>query len=403
MGADFRKIVAKNRWLERPIFAFGSGRCGSTLLRTLVDSHPQLLTWPFELPYYRLFKRAVKNKYEHVKVKDLMMYLKKHESVFGGIGKTYDGDLGEIKYNTNTIDLRVFYKTLENYWCEKVSRKEFLQLIIYAYQKSIKIKEKPMFWFATLTVPTSDPLIDFPRCKAVILTRNPIDTYVSVKQFYFRGAELQGRDKCSVYRPKAAAKRCNWGLLQTAVSPIMNTYMWLEENRKNKNVLQIKLEDLRDRPEENMRIFADFCGIEFHPILLEPTFLGNKHHSNLSSGKSSEGKIVSVEERESYLDDLTEYEFYWVCRLFERISKNAGYHLPKGIPTLRGFRRIFAFIKQLKNEFPKRGKDMAWKEQRLNRVAVRLGRWVFAPIGFLVNRYIMLSYGGYKKLLVRKR
>ena len=394
-NAKIKDTIKANPYLEYPIFAFGSGRCGSTLFRTLVDNHPQILCWPFEFGYYTIYKDALEYFPEPHKVSDLFKYFNK-VGVFQHIGRDYDGDLGSRKYFTDSIQSDRFFDIMNTYSSERVSRKEFLQLIMYAYKKSFSTMVKPLRWFATLTLPSSESFSDFPRCKAVVLTRNPIDTYVSVKRFYFRGAEVSGRDKCSVYRPGAANRRSRWGLLETAVSPILTTFQWLDRNRDDLRVMQLFMEALRNNPEKSMRSFSNFCGIDYSSSFLHPTFLGKPHYSNLSSAKSSGGVILPQQKTEDYLKDLTEYEFYWVGKLFSRITQRSGYHNPEGIPELGGFRRIAAFLKPMQSEFPKSHEDTKWKKRKLVHILVRIARWVFAPIGYIANRYVMVNYSGQK-------
>ena len=42
--------------IKNIIFVLGTGRSGSTLLRSLLDGHPELVVWPFEFSYYSLFE-----------------------------------------------------------------------------------------------------------------------------------------------------------------------------------------------------------------------------------------------------------------------------------------------------------------------------------------------------------
>ncbi|MEW5949905.1 MAG: sulfotransferase domain-containing protein [Thermodesulfobacteriota bacterium] len=389
-NAKLNEIIRKNPYLERPIFSFGSGRCGSTLFRSLVDGNAQVLVWPFEFSYYILGRNASKRFGKPCKTSELFEYYERL-GVFQHIGTVYDGDLGSRKYSTGLIHAETFHKVIYSFASEELSRKEFLQLVIYAYQKSLKEIPEPECWFVTLNQPTAEPLLDFPQCKAIVLTRNPIDTYVSTKSFYFKGAELSGRDKCSVYRPGAANNRCRWGLLETAISPIFWTFEWLEKYRNDLGVLHLSLEDLRENPQKTMRRFAEFCGIQYSDVLICPTFLGQPHYSNLSSGKSSDGRIIPAKHERDYLENLTEFEFIWICSLFSNAAKAAGYSIPSEIPKLEAINRIAGFLKPMKHEFPESGQDRKWQKSRAVYLMVRLARWCFAPVGYLANRYLILN------------
>ena len=44
------------------LFVIGPGRSGTTLLRSLLDNHEELLLWPFEFNIYDLINKIVKKK-----------------------------------------------------------------------------------------------------------------------------------------------------------------------------------------------------------------------------------------------------------------------------------------------------------------------------------------------------
>lgn len=381
MNEIVKDVIKANLYLDYPIFAFGSGRCGSTLLRSLVDNHPQVACWPFEFAYYVIYQDALKCIPKRHTVLDLFLYFRK-VGAFQHIGKAYDGDLNSIKYPTDSIQADKFFGILKEWGPEEVSRKEFLQLIIYAFTESLNLKVRPRRWFATLTLPTSEALVDFPQCKAILLTRHPIDTYISFKRFYFKGAELSGRDKCAAYRLRAADSRFKWGLLETAISPILQTWQWSKTNWEDPRVrvMWVVMENLRENPERVMQSVSRFCGIFYRLSLIQPTFLGQHHYSNLSTGISSEAKILPQKGHD--YSDLTEYELYWIGMLFHGISLK-WQSRPK---------RIWAFFKPLKHEFPEPGGDIRWENRKTYRYLVRVARWGFALFGYVANRYVMLRF-----------
>ena len=394
-GKDFEienirlaSLISEYPFLGHASFIIGTGRCGSTLLRSLFDSHPDLILWPFEFSYYTLFQNYACSKVEVFRVSDLLRYFTKKElyQLHG-----YSGDLAGINYTLHDFSPEQFFLAFECFKDELVNRKEFLQLIMYSYARGCEKTRKPIRFLVTVNQPCKAMLEDFPEAKYLASIRHPVQTYVSRKRFYFKGADFQMVDRCAVYRPGAANSGYRWGLLETAMSPIMYTYEWLNHNFPKK-LLFLKLEDLQQNPEFSMKTTSDFLGINWDSCLLNPTFLGGPHQSNLSSGKESAGTIVKENVRESaqYIEELTYYEFAWACRLLEPYCRHLGYDSVAEFNADGFFSR--SFWKPLKNEFP------SWHSVERKGKSFFAGlwryflRWVFAIIGYLANRWIFLTY-----------
>lgn len=314
------QLVEKHPYLEKAIFVVGSGRSGTTLMHSLLDNHPHLLVWPFEYSYYTLFNdfiAQIGRREPGLSQLNSFFYschLKKFRKKYHrpGVGKGY---------SLAAIDVGCLHRILEEYNQEVPSRKQYLQLLVYAYHQSYSPKQRPDAFVVKLHLPKNEALEDFSNAKVIQMIRNPIHTYASIKRFYFKAYES---NPPAAYHLGGTNRRYKWGLIETAVVPIISSYNWLCKHRSYPGIIEVKIEDLQKKPEDVMKKVADFLNIPFTASLLEVSMLGQPFGSNLSSGADSGGKIVKQNfyDSERYIDELTPFEKYWVQRLFNEVGQN---------------------------------------------------------------------------------
>jgi protein-tyrosine sulfotransferase len=376
-------LVAANRYLQNASFIVASGRSGSTLLRSLLDNHPQLVVWPFEWSYFTAFNEYAAGRPARFLVRDLVAHFRQTE--FSQL-ELYAADLGGRTYQLDAINQQLFFEQLRQYDADYVTRREFLQLTMHAFVAALGRSSSPSRFVVTVNQPCDALLEDFPDARILAMIRNPLHTYVSVKRYYFKSADLSTVDRCAVYRPRAANSRFRYGLLETAVAPIVFTYDWIGRHRADARIHDVRLERLQSNPERVMREVADFLGVTYDPSLVRPTILGTSHGSNMSSGETSAGTIVveNLAESRKYAKDLTAYEFWWASQLVARAAEIAGYPTDENSPPARP--GVKALLLPLHHEFPTRalrGKDGSLK---------RAARWAVALYSYVVNRRVLLRY-----------
>lgn len=368
------ELAKKYPYLKKVIFIVGSGRSGTTLMHSLLDNHPQLLVWPFEYDYCTLFKDFE----EEQGIKEPTVNQLNNYFFWLGIGverfgKEHSPGVGKA-FSLSAVAPDSFHSIMEEYSQEKINRKEYLQLLLYAYHQSYTPSQRPDAFVVKMTLPTDEIIQDFPEARIIYMARNPIETYASIKRFYFKAAE---ENPSVVYFPGAINRRHRWGLLEVATAPVLYSYNWLHEHKNYKGILKVTLEDLQREPESTMEKLTDFLGISLTPSLLEPTMLGQSYGSNLSSGSDSGGVIMQTE---SYIGDLTHFELWWTQNLFRKIMEESGYTTETLIPEPSLVCRLKEFWIPMRNEFP---------SQQNRR---RIKRWIISLIHYFTNRLFLLMY-----------
>ncbi len=374
-------------------FVLGTGRSGSTLLRSLLDGHPELVVWPFEFNFYTLIEDQWKNigVHEELEFDALMNCFSGELDKFTDI---YSGDLGQHRYQLKGFNAESFFGYLNEAIGTYCTRAEFLRMLLSAFHRAcdrLKHSEPPKAFVVVHNQPASAILDDFSGRNLIALIRDPLETYFSNKAFYFKASENTGRDKSSVFRPYAANSRFR-SLIETSISPIVHTYNWFGNKLTEQNSYIIYLEDLRSDPQTVMFGLCNFLGIDFHENMLTTTFMGQIHHSNLSSGRETKGKILSVDK--NFKKDFfpQSFEDYWMCKILHSVYDGAPTllaryprcNLPSNI-------NLMAFLKPMENEFPSKDGGQLKRRKLALFILIRFIRYLNSIIGYLVNRYVFLT------------
>jgi len=394
---NLKTILKDEDFLGEVVFVLGTGRNGSTLLRSLLDGNHELIVWPFEFPFYTIFydkwgKCSTEDEFQ------ISEMLATYDDALLQFKKNYTGDLGSHEYKLKGFDVDAFFNTLDAFKDEYCTRPEFLKLLAWSfYVSNSKSIIKPKGFVVVHNQPSTAILEDFDICKIVALVRDPLETYISNKEYYFRAAKNTGRDKSCVYRPFAANKRFR-SLIETSISPIVFTYNWFGKNTKIKYFYVMHLDELRENPEVTMKELSEFLGIKFNEELIKATFFGEVHHSNLSSGEAANGKILAKARKTK--NDLSKYECNWINKILKEVYQNAPMILDRyGNKHSYEIKvSLLSFLTPMMNEFPNHGGDKRGNRTLLNHVILRGGRYFFAIIAYFVNRYIFIM-SSYKRIL----
>ena len=384
---------------EQPIFVIGTGRCGSTMFRGLLDGHRELLVWPFEFPFYVYFQDSWPKlkKNDTITVGEALAAFEVHLNLFKN--NVYAHDLGNITYSLEIFNSQAFFEYLNSLTKKMVTRKAFLKLLKNALTIGMgyNINDERKL-VVVHNAPSSNILVDFPESKIIALIRDPIDTYISIKNFYFKAAYNSNRDPCSVYRLYAANSRYA-SILAAAISQITFTYNWISNNYNANKFIVIKLEDLQNDPLTQMSKCATFLGIEFIQDMLTSTLMGHVHHSNLGSGKKSNGRILSQRSlaKLNYRQELTPLEYQWLYNNLLDLPDSHGFSLHEIYPFSKslGELSILEFWKPLKHEFPSIKGDFNKNKNPFKLVAIKCFRLLSFLVSYPVHRFILsrrLSY-----------
>lgn len=376
--SKLKDILGSQSFLTRPLFIFGAGRSGTTLLHSLMDDHPEIAVWPFEFSYYvefeRLRKQSGYTKDDKIPLKILNEYFLNREDIksFGG-SLNYSLDVWMELHKVDREIFSAFMKSLPG--DEIITRKEYLQLLVLAYYKAFCPERQVKFFLVEVHDIRDEIIEDFPEASYLWSYRDPIDNYIAIKKDCFTSFD----NKFFLYFPKIYLSGYRYGLLEAALRPVLYTRKWVDDHRHRIKLLTVDLKKLQSEPRATMEKVAAFCGLQFSESLLMASFAGIKFDSNLSSRVRSKGKILKTP-MYRVQDHLTPYEHDYVLG---KIYGRSGQRLT-GLAKFKGFFRL------LKNEFP--GKTLTTGKRDLP-YFVRVIMTVIAfNVVYLINRWFFLFY-----------
>ena len=292
--------------MNAPVFILGSHKSGSSLLRSLLDSHPELFVIPTEIHYfqytghwvdYRLRYALPKKMDREAKIDSLINLIKKKNSHIDPYADSV------IK---GQFDVAKFEKFIENNSWK--SDRELFELYVKAIHLSL-IGEPlpPHLHFVEKSVENAEFAVFlkqmFPNCRFIHIVRNPYASLVAIR--------------------KSKTKN-NYPLIRDFILSLQNSYYYLYKNQKMlENYLIIRYEDLLLSTEETMSKITDFLKIEFTRLLLTPTVMSKPWGGNSSNnGKFSK---VSSEPLKKWRKQISTLEVELVNTFFDSILKDYNY------------------------------------------------------------------------------
>ncbi|HUA64313.1 MAG TPA: sulfotransferase [Alphaproteobacteria bacterium] len=282
---------------KRGLFIGGCQKSGTTLLMTLLDSHPQLIVFPEETTYLQRQYRFRRLKGYRAKLKFLLEGTAAERlgtGSYSGFDHWRFVTLAMEFVNRAWInDSLLFSETIRAYgitmgavwrncvrWVEKTPKSE-------TYPKEL------------------DEL--FPDAKLIQMVRDPRAVIASRKQWNIR-------QKGHYTEAHGLAREWNRCARQTP------------RLRSNPDrFLVVQYESLVRNPMKVLRDICSFGGFEFSESMLEPTRAGNGWQGNSAFHKALIG--ISAAPVEKWKDCLTEHEIWWIELHCRRGMELAGYPL----------------------------------------------------------------------------
>ncbi len=372
----------------KKIFVVGPGRSGTTLLRTLIDNHEEILLWPFEFNYYNRIYHLLRDDKKKYSINEYYFYLKDDLNNFNDL---YKGDLGDTEYKVINFDYSKFLKYFVDNKIE-YTPKEFLIYLEEKYYECLEQKPKqPKYFVIFHNDPSKYLLNDFPDANFIFCLRNPIDLYISTKKYYFKACELTGRDPSCVYRGYSANSQFNT-LMEASIIPIIYCDYWISSTYIRSKFV-IKLEDLRNDP---IKLIDDLCGfldIKVTKSLFKTTFMGQKHYSNLSNEKNPNSEIIKSYKNFNINKELSKFEIYWLNNILCNRKIFSVYNIKSDKVKIN----ILSLFVTLKFELPNYFKES--NKSNFTKYLIRiLLRYCFFPYNYINNR-LVLFFSNYYNLL----
>jgi protein-tyrosine sulfotransferase len=300
---------------SQPIFLLGAHKSGTSLLRSLLDGHPDLFVLPFETHFLQLanywvdyrLRRALPPLRSIAETKQAYTQLVEHYNV--QTDPTADATL------TGLFDLDRFRRELDPPAADMVALFQVYARAVYAsltgeaLTAGRRVVEK--------STENAELALDlkqlFPAAKFIHIVRNPYANVVAIRRHHSRtGKRVNFKNRFPV--------------LITNLPALKNSYYHLYHNRRLLDAgdyLVIRYEDLLTIPEATMQTVAGFLSIPFTDGLLQPTSLGQDWQGNSSRGISYSG--ISAKNLALWRREISHLELHYVNRYFKFVLDDYGY------------------------------------------------------------------------------
>lgn len=290
-------------WLDRPIYLTGLMKSGTTLLLSLLDGHSQLVVYPDEPSFYRIWlrryqnprhmvldwlygtpnplnlNRAARARTEYPEDHDPkskqplpLSYLDSLDIEWLSDNKNWSLRGLPDTVSADQFDHHQYLRAIERLACSQTELKRvfFLKQIIEALRCAAKVaSEKPARWAFKQPMPNTDDFIlnsfieSFPLGDIVVLVRDPRGYLASRSDYQEKRNKARSRIKSIKQKILLLlATGYNYQKLCKMYGGSFNNSIW------------IKYEDLVSNPNEVMINLCSSLDIDFEDITVQPTKLG---------------------------------------------------------------------------------------------------------------------------------
>ena len=314
----------------KKFFILGPGRSGTTLMRSLLDSHPQLVVYPLEVSSFFEVCLSSCQYLPQGKLKQLNDLLRYHLGVddFGGI---ISSGLGMPTIDLRKVNKDTFCKVLAEKDNEKIDINKYFERIFSALKESLSLNSQYAGGVMDVTSENIGAYLQyFSDVKLIFMIRHPISCYSSYKKLYYQNVDFIAQAHFPAYMPARF------------FDTIKNSFSYLSDFKDDPRIHVVKLEDLQNDPRNVMKKVAQFLDISFDPILLIPTILGNPYAGNTLLSPQSVRNPVSIRPMEFSDQYVTHQEKY----LIEQVIPSQRYY---SMTYTKVSRQPMGFNKFLKN------------------------------------------------------
>lgn len=310
--ADYKKLMEKLLALPSCTLVT-TGRTGTDFLQSLLDSHPEVLTFNGPLLYHTFWNESICVVSGNFEPSDLLdefigKNIEKFKSKYD-IQENKD-QMGDDYDKSINIDINRFkVETMRLLEGVKVTSKNSMVAIYAAYAICLgqSIEDKAVLFHHTHTFDELERYLkDFPASKIISMTRDPRANFVS------------GIEHWRQYRPATD----NEAHLYFYIKRILDDATVLE--RYNNEYITVRLEDLGK--ETALRKLCKWLNISYNEVLKKSTWGGLSWHGDRLSGrKNSEAgwsKAMLKNDWEKRLNPVDKYILNYI--MFYRL-KHYGY------------------------------------------------------------------------------
>jgi hypothetical protein len=255
------------------ILLTGHRKSGTTLLHRLFDAHPQLNIYPVDISLLYAFLPCQEPHLTDEKVKERVNRVIK-KSTLKIEGK-------RVSDFCNKFSAEEFASCVWEHSDASVFRKPHIVISAIAAAWSHYTgadQEKPfLFKETSQSIHAYRLLRNELRIKIIQIIRDPRDNYSAIKAGVGKYYSQMGEDE-----KESLASSINRSRMDLLAAYKLN-------EQKNDWFFSLRFEDLSNQTEKNLKVLSSFCNIDFDPILLEPTLLGDSFSGNSHEGKRFTG------------------------------------------------------------------------------------------------------------------
>jgi protein-tyrosine sulfotransferase len=288
-----------------PIFILGSHKSGTSLLRSLLDGHPELFVIPFETHFMALLGRWITYSYRKQAPVEDANFLEGLVEILESYARSVDRQADVVLGDRLDMDaVRAFVGEMDEA-DDPIQAltilKELLPQVVDGLETALgKRAVEKSVEHLEVAVELAQA---FPKAQFIHIVRNPYANMVALRKF--------------------KAKDQGYPLINKVFKSLESGYYWLQTNQKLiPNYKVIRYEDLAQQPEVEMQSIAEFLQISFDSSLLEPTLMGDPWGGNSAYGKF---KAISSEHLNRWKEEITPLEANLVTQHFGHVLSEHGY------------------------------------------------------------------------------
>jgi hypothetical protein len=317
--------------LDYPVFIAGAGKSGTTLLRHLLDGHPQLMVFPPEGTLFVLLQRWAELSYEERRDGVLSNSLEQLVAYNLGGGPNWLLSAGHS-------DVRPYLNLVAAYRqrLEQLPRADasLVRAMVHAYfiagQVPTGKTQQVVHWVEK--TPANIYYLDqilttFPRAKFIFCIRDPRGITASAKFRYLK--KYDGFD----FQWTVEEIRKRWALMIRAA-----------ERHGPDVCLTVRYEDVAQDTAGAMERVAGFLGIRFDEAMLSPTMADLPASQNTAFEQRLSRATVSSASIDRWKTALTQAEIAYVSAYVHPYTRRFGYDV--GSTALPGYLRAASRLRR---------------------------------------------------------
>jgi len=286
--------------LYNPIFILGCHKSGTSLLKSLLDGHPELIALPSETHFFQYSGHWVDYELRNninIKLspeeqkKGLLQFFKYENKIIDPYAPSNMNGKYDQSLFMESMDLSTYATTSQLF-------SSYINAIHYSLTKN-NIPESKRIVEKSVENSAFSPLLKswFPNSKFIHIVRNPYATITAIRKM----------------------KSANgFPFLGPLIRSLQNSYYDIYRNKSTVNdYLVIRYEDLITNPKVIMHNIAQHLGINFDECLMHPTLQGKQWTGNSTSNQSISD--ISSTPLNYWEKDITDLEITLINRYLEPI------------------------------------------------------------------------------------